>query len=679
MRVWCDVYDANYNRLGSGPVTAIKSASFARKLDGAGTFQLSAVGVDEQALTLLTNERRVRIYGETLTGNARLLGDGIIRQRNLTEQSGSVQLQITGVDALDELKRVNVLLARTYTDTVQNVVDDLMTLVTGWTADVDSAIASNTIDVRYDGVSVLAALQAIADRYGYHLRLSNTATRTIEISEFGDSNGLRISKVDVISSETILNDELLMVQRLVQGQTTEQVYNWMMPIGAGEGTAALTLEKSTRTSPYTIQTTTGPDGRTLYYISDSTSIAEYGEIQRVAQFKQIAPSANSAVAIRAAANALYDAAVEALQRAKQPQEHYNVVVKNAQQSLQPGDKIELDYKAQVKTSSGLVDYLNIRDSFWILDVNETVGTGGSSATLTISNIDQRVTTPAEQVMNAIEQINLKNLQPTTTGSVRSYVYYEDMDGSNSVTIPVEFTNTTLLLQQIRMRIQTRPLRSNITATASGGGSTETSASGGGSTQTSASGGSATVTSASTSTNHTHIIGSDQGADATSATRRRYQVNKSGGGVVDIYTDASGSGSLITSGMSTADTHTHDVDVPAHTHSVTIPAHTHDITIPDHTHDMTYGIFDNTGVTPVAVTVSVNGTDLTNDLFGQATLAPSGGFINSVADVTELTDAIQNASGGLRQVHDIEVACTSGQGRVQVTIEVYEITQTITIT
>jgi hypothetical protein len=94
--------------------------------------------------------------------------------------------------------------------------------------------------------------------------------------------------------------------------------------------------------------------------------------------------------------------------------------------------------------------------------------------------------------------------------------------------------------------------------------------------------------------------------------------------------------------------------------------------------MTYGIFDNTGVTPVGVTVSVNGTDLTNDLFGQATLAPSGGFINRVADVTELTDAIQNASGGLQQVHDIEVACTSGQGRVQVTIEVYEITQTITI-
>lgn len=667
MRVWCDVYDANYNRLGSGPVTAIKQATFARKLDGAGTFQLSAVGVDEQALTLLTNERRVRIYGETLAGNARLLGDGIIRQRNLTEQSGSVQLQITGVDALDELKRVNVLLARTYTDTVQNVVDDLMTLVTGWTADVDSAIASNTIDVRYDGVSVLAALQAIADRYGYHLRLSNTATRTIEISEFGDSNGLRISKVDVITTETILNDELLMVQRLVQGQTTEQVYNWMMPIGAGEGTAALTLEKSTRTSPYTIQTTTGPDGRTLYYISDSTSIAEYGEIQRVAQFKQIAPSANSAVAIRAAANALYDAAVEALQRAKQPQEHYNVVVKNAQQSLQPGDKIELDYKAQVKTDSGLVDYLNIRDSFWILDVNETVGTAGSSATLTISNIDQRVTTPAEQVMNAIEQISLKNLQPTTTGSVRSYVYDREMDSTHNVTIPIEFTDATLYAQRVRLRLKTSPFRSTANAAASGGSHSHT----------------VTIpshTHSVTTSDHQHQMFVDAGGyplgnynsnrwlakgDNNLGSSYSFEctftvgADLSGNPLYDeIWTYAAGGGETTTSASGGGTTQTSSADGT-------------------HTHDIEYAITDDTEH-PQSITVSVNGVDKTLALFGSATLAGSNAAIDVIADADELTTLLQNASGGLRQEHEITIDCGSGQGRIEATVEIYEITQTIIV-
>ena len=676
MRVWCDVFDSSYNRLGDGPVTAIKRASFKRALDGAGSFELIAVGTDSQALSLLSNERRVRIYGETLSGASRLLGDGIIRQRDLVEQTGAVELRITGPDALDELKRVNVLLARTYQDTLQNVVTSLIGLVSGWTATVDSAISSNVIDARYDGVSVLSALQDIADRYGYHLRLNASTTRQVEISEFGDDNGLRISKVEIVTSETIQNSELLMVQRLSQGQNSEDVYNWLLPIGAGEGVAALTLEKSTRTSPYTIQTTTGPDGATLYFISDSSSISTYGTIQRVGQFKQVAPITNSDADVIAAANALYDAAAEDLQRNKQPIELYSVVVKNAQVSIQPGDKIELDYKAQVQTPAGLVDYLDIRDTFWILDVREAVGVEGTTATLTISNVDQRVTTPAERVMAAIEQINLKNLQPTTTGSVRSYVYDREIDSSASAVVPVEFTDATLYAQRVRLRIKTSPFRSTAASAASGGGSTQTSAAGGGATVTSASGGSATVTSASTSTNHTHVIGSDQGA-GTGGTTRRYQVNKSGGGVVDIYVNASASGGLITSGMSTADTHTHSVSIPDHTHSVTISSHTHSVTIPAHTHAITYGITDDTAH-PQSITVSVNGVDKTNDLFGSATLAPSNAPIDLVADAGVLTGLLINASGGLQQEHDITIACSSGQGRVEVTVEIYEITQTIAV-
>lgn len=677
MRVWCDVYDSTYTRLSSGPVTAIKRASFKRALDGAGSFDLIAVGTDAQALDLLTNERRVKIYGETLSGAARLLGDGIIRQRELVEQAGSVELRITGPDALDELKRVNVLLARTYQDTLQNVINSLIGLVSGWAATVDTAIASNTIEARFDGVSVLAAMQDIADRYGYHLRLDGSTTRQIEISEFGNDNGLRISKVEVVTSETILNNELLMVQRLSQGQSSEDVYNWLLPVGAGEGVAALTLEKSTRTSPYTIQATTGPDGTTLYFISDASSISSYGTIQKVGQFKNVAPISNSDADIVAAANALYDAAVEDLQHHKQPTEHYAVTVKNAQVSIQPGDKIELDYKAQVQTAAGLVDYLNIRDTFWILDVREAVGTEGTSATLTISNIDQRITTPAERVMAAIEQINLRNLQPTTTASVRSYVYDREIDSTHNSVVPVEFTNATLYAQRVRLRIKTSPFRSTAASAASGGGSTQTSASGGGATVTSANGGAATVTSASTSTNHTHVIGSDQGADATAATQRRYQVNKSGGGVVDVYFGASGAGGLITSGMSTADTHTHSVSVPDHTHSVTVSSHTHSVTIPAHTHAISYGITDDT-THPQSITVSVNGVNKTNDLFGSATLAPSNAAIDLVADSGVLTGLLVNASGGLRQEHDITIACGSGQGRVEVTIEIYEITQAIAV-
>ena len=147
--------------------------------------------------------------------------------------------------------------------------------------------------------------------------------------------------------------------------------------------------------------------------------------------------------------------------------------------------------------------------------------------------------------------------------------------------------------------------------------------------------------------------------------------------MDIWLETSDAASFITSGMSTADTHTHSVTVPDHKHGVTISSHTHSVTIPAHTHAITYGITDDTAH-PQSITVSVNGVNKTNDLFGSATLAPTNAAIDVVADAGVLTGLLNNASGGLRQEHDITIACGSGQGRVEVTVEVYEITQTIAV-
>ena len=135
---------------------------------------------------------------------------------------------------------------------------------------------------------------------------------------------------------------------------------------------------------------------------------------------------------------------------------------------------------------------------------------------------------------------------------------------------------------------------------------------------------------------------------------------------EIWTYDAGGGSTETS--SSSGTHTHQVTIPNHTHQVTIPAHTHSIT---------YGITDDTAH-PQSITVSVNGVNKTNDLFGSATLAPTNAAIDVVADAGVLTGLLNNASGGLRQEHDITIACGSGQGRVEVTVEVYEITQTIAV-
>ncbi|MEL7435005.1 MAG: hypothetical protein AAFN11_13755, partial [Chloroflexota bacterium] len=68
-RVWLDVYSGDtVQRLGEGPVFSVKQASITRPLDGAGSFRANVVGTDPRAITLLQNNRIVRIWSEDITG-----------------------------------------------------------------------------------------------------------------------------------------------------------------------------------------------------------------------------------------------------------------------------------------------------------------------------------------------------------------------------------------------------------------------------------------------------------------------------------------------------------------------------------------------------------------------------------------------------------------------------------
>lgn len=634
-KIWIDVEDASGNRLGDGPVYAVKSATITRALDGAGSFNISASGGDYRALTLLTNERRIKIYVDDVAG-LRLLGQGIIRKRDLTDSPSGIELKISGPDVIDELKRRSVLLARIYNQqTVATIANSLIALVPGWTVTVDAGIASEVVDARYDGVSVLKAFQDLAKRYSYHLRLGATY-RNLEISPFGVSNGLRMSRVEVVTSETIANLNLLMVQNISTGRNSEDLCNWILPIGAGEGESALTLQYSNRTTPYTIQTTTGPDGRTLYFLSDATSITTYGEIRKTGQFKEIAPLSNSEADIMNAANALYDAAAEYLTRTKVVQETYSVTVKNVQQTIYPGDKIHIDYKAQISSESGEIDYMNIRDDFYLLSVRESVSGGGTSVAMEVSNVDRAEEDVATTVMNSIESIELRGLKPSVASSTRSYVYDREIAPSYNATVPVEFTDATLYVQRIRMRLKTSPFRATATATAGGGGTTSTSAGGG---------------------DHNHriaVLTTITGFPATTI-NPFYMRSSSGGSLIGVKMDVSNAQDLWTEQSS--------------------GSHTHDITIPDHTHTLAFGITDDTA-TPIGITLWVNGQNKTLELTGSSLLAPSGGNLDIVADAGILTNLITAAAGGLRQVHQIEVRCNGGRGRAEVTIEIFETTQSI---
>lgn len=642
MRLWADVLDTNNRKVGDGPITSLLSASVTRALDGAGSISVDVPLTDERARTLLTNEARLRIYLEE-DNVQRELGRGTVRNVKLSGNASSYRLSADGPDALDELKRYNTLLGRAYAgQSVEDIAAALVGLVPGWTVSADAG--GNLYSARLDGVSVLKALLTMVEQQGVHLR-PGTAPNTLEIGAFGDFSDLVLINPTMAPAGLYANNDVALIENISLTQNSEAVANWLLPIGGGEGTAALTLEHSTRSWPYVIQTMAGPDGRTLYYLTDDASVALYGTIQKVGTFKNISPVTNSAADVVNAANALYDAATAWLQRNSVVQDSYAVTLKKTRQNLRPGDTVRLLYGGVVLRDGEPYTWLEVDELFWVLKVTERVTASGLSTSLEISTVDRHREDAASIILGALESIELRNIYVQPYPTSRGYVYEKNIDSTHNVEIPVKVTDVTLDIIRVQLTLNTSPLRSTATGAASGGGSTATSAAGGGAT--SSAGG-----------DHRHrMFQFNSTTDLGNPNREGFCKRSDGnnvnfawhGSAEDLYTfDASGD----------------------HTH--TVPSHTHSVTIPAHTHAQQYGIYDDTTY-PQNLSIWINGIDRTSELGGP--WAPS----NAAAEVElDITTYLRDAVGGLRQKHTIEVRCTAGQGTIQAIFDVYEIIQAVQV-
>jgi hypothetical protein len=412
VRIWAEVYDASGNKLGNSQINDIIATKVKRELDAAGSFDFT-VATSQQALDLLRNEREVRVFFKRDEEGARELYRGYIRQNRMSVGK-SPDISISGVTKMDALARRSVLLGRAYdAKTISYIANDLIDLVPGWAVEVDSAIASDLQTSRFDGSSVLKALIRTAEEKGVHIR-EGLASNTVEMGAFGQESGLRFIKPpSSVGVELAQTNEVVLVGKITQTENTSDVVNWIIPIGAGEGSAALTLKNSTRTTPYTIRTMTAPNGQTLYYLSDSASILDYGQIERVITFKEIAPIANSNAAKIAAANALYDAATAWLQRNSVKLTSYKLSGCKVAQTIRPGDKIRIQFRGEVDTFDGKLTYIDIDDVFWVMGVTESFSKSGLSIDLDVTTIDRHTQDIKRIVVGMLDAIDVRNLSVQT--------------------------------------------------------------------------------------------------------------------------------------------------------------------------------------------------------------------------------------------------------------------------
>ena len=464
MRILVDVYDpTGSTRLGEGPVLTCDSATVSRRLDGQGRLKLSGSLTDKRAGDLLQNERVVRVWLDTEAG-MREFARGVILEIRKSVNASNFTLDIDCADPMDAIARRTVRNGRQYTNaSISSIASGLISLVPGWTVSVESGISANLHSARFTGTNVFKALLRLAEERGYHLR-SGLANNQVELGVFGTDSGLTLTNLNGLGEGVLSNTSVVLIESIEVMENTRGVVNWVVGFGAGEGTAALTLRDSTRTTPYTINSITD-NGQTLYYLEDAASIATYGQNEKTVVFKAIAPVANSTTAKEAAANALYDAMVAYLQRSKTPQISYKVRGVKTAQTIRPGDKVRLWYNGTVQRDGQDYTYLEVDETFWVLEVNERASESGVMVDLVISTVDQMEQSAAEIVVGAIEDIQTQSV------AIRTYPYRDSMTYTDFVEFKtgpaanlgrdaifkIEIDDTVTDLRYCVIRFKTRPL------------------------------------------------------------------------------------------------------------------------------------------------------------------------------------------------------------------------------
>jgi len=673
------VLDASGNRLGGGPLNNVFSLDTVDSLDAIGTASFSVPASDPRT-ALITPGVQFDIWDE-VDG---YLGRYFYERRNLSDSgNGQANIGIEAYNALAELSRYTVAFRRSYTYTlVDEVVDDLLAIAPGWTSTIDAAIGHTTVS--YEGESVLIAIDELRDRWGKHYRLES-GTKNFGFGAFGVDSGVRITNMaGQVPIDIDAHTEIAMVRSIQLVEESGAIFNRIIPLGDGQGVSQLTIQHATA-GDYTTQTGTNKDGSTYYYIEDAASIAAYGVHEQVLAYTNIRPITNSDANIEYAANALKRAAEVYIGKNKSPKTTYNVTVEGLRRAVLPGDTVRLVYR-------GVVDgygYMDLNSDFYVMDISRKRNVNGTRvAVLEISSVNDRRTSDSDVMIGVIH--DLKALKLHVQASI---CYLKDnltkrIDSSTPATMEIKLGDEVRALNYAKLKVTTATLKSSVTSvaaagaavgsTASGGSSTPTSSSGGGTSTTSGSGGGTTQTSGTDNNTHQHAVFVK---DSIPSGYTAYPVSilLKSSSTSHFYHTGYGL-QVVNSGTALAD-HTHDITIPNHTHSITIAAHTHDITIPAHTHGieipahnhaMSYGIYNDT-VYPQGISLSINGVDVTAALGG-----PWAATNDGIEIELDITDYLVNASGGLRQTHELEFTCTGGRGEIVAVCDMLTTIQAIAV-
>jgi hypothetical protein len=144
---------------------------------------------------------------------------------------------------------------------------------------------------------------------------------------------------------------------------------------------------------------------------------------------KITPLANSPAAKTVAANALYDACANDLDRSAQVQKNYTIALSKVRKTIRAGDKVTLKYLGVVQDERGYYTYRNEDGEFWVLEVRESFNLSGVRTSLTISNVDRQPQTIAERLVGGLSEMQTRAFEVVTFPFFDSYALYDTIGGA----------------------------------------------------------------------------------------------------------------------------------------------------------------------------------------------------------------------------------------------------------
>lgn len=495
MRTFAEVYSSAGVRLAF--ISAIISTTVRDKLDAAGTLNLQCA-LDERVITHLVNPNIIYVYAQQDDEPPALWCAGRIIKVSITETDNALGISIDGRDLIDELRDYTVGMGRQYSaQTAQTVYDGLVTLAPGWTTDVDSSIASNLLTARYDGAKALKAIGRTVKEMGVHFRNGDTP-RVLEIGPFGDralspqGKGVRaIKPPSSITPGLLEQDEVLLIENMAVVTDSDEIINWAMPTGSGEGAAATTLKYTTykifNTDNTTYQTGTAST-YPIYYRLNDFGIAEYyidasdGAAQRQESpvFKEIGPISNSDLAQQYASDALADATMAWLTRMRTALTVYKFSVQHCPYVIKVGQQIRLQYRGVAPmvgdphASQPELRYINVDELVWVTGVTRQLSESGLVQTFEVATIDRHLMDDTDLVVELAERMQVQNLSVKTRVATYEKTYYDEV-GNNGDDAPAVFLlrmkDTVVDVLDVRISFRTFPLRSTTASQALFGSST----------------------------------------------------------------------------------------------------------------------------------------------------------------------------------------------------------------